>query len=206
MADLTTEAGGAVTVPRKILAIDDEPDVGRFIASGSRIMGFHCVSTTDATEFLKELVPDTVLIFLDLMMPEMDGIELLRLLSVRECKVPIVLMSGVGSRVLETAEQLALTLGLSIIGHLNKPFRLKELKDILTNWATPISVEAKPFQQDGVPDEELRAAVAQDQFELHYQPQIAVATGKVVGVEALVRWMHPVRGLIFPDQFINRVE
>ena len=41
---------------------------------------------------------------------------------------------------------------------------------------------------------------------LHYQPQIDIATGGVIGVEALVRWQHPARGLIFPDHFIGRME
>ena len=120
-----------MTAPQRVLVIDDEYDVGKFIASVCQAMGFDCAATTDAAAFLKELTPETNLLFLDLMMPQTDGIELLRLLSKQECKVPIVLMSGVGNRILETAEQLAQTLGLSIIGHLNKPFRLKELQSML---------------------------------------------------------------------------
>ncbi len=54
--------------------------------------------------------------------------------------------------------------------------------------------------------EELRAAIDNDELCVHYQPQCAVATGVVVGVEALVRWQHPVRGLLFPDQFLRLVE
>jgi diguanylate cyclase (GGDEF)-like protein len=49
---------------------------------------------------------------------------------------------------------------------------------------------------------ELRRALDKREFELHYQPRVEVATGRVVGAEALVRWRHPQRGLIFPDQFI----
>jgi diguanylate cyclase (GGDEF)-like protein len=53
---------------------------------------------------------------------------------------------------------------------------------------------------------ELRDAIAAEQFELHYQPVIAADTRKLCGVEALVRWRHPVRGLIAPDQFIPLAE
>ena len=53
---------------------------------------------------------------------------------------------------------------------------------------------------------ELRQAIQTDQLVVYYQPVISVATGKPVGMEALVRWPHPVRGLIFPDQFIPMAE
>ena len=53
---------------------------------------------------------------------------------------------------------------------------------------------------------ELRLALEQDEFVLHYQPQIDLATGQPVGVEALIRWRHPQRGLILPIQFITVAE
>jgi diguanylate cyclase (GGDEF)-like protein len=53
---------------------------------------------------------------------------------------------------------------------------------------------------------ELRRAIEQNQLVLHCQPKIELATETVVGVEALVRWQHPVRGLIFPDEFIPLAE
>jgi EAL domain-containing protein (putative c-di-GMP-specific phosphodiesterase class I) len=53
---------------------------------------------------------------------------------------------------------------------------------------------------------ELRAAIADEQLEVHYQPQIDLATGRVLGAEALVRWTHPTRGFIPPDEFIPVAE
>ncbi|MGA2054876.1 MAG: EAL domain-containing protein [Bradyrhizobium sp.] len=55
-------------------------------------------------------------------------------------------------------------------------------------------------------ESELRDAIANRQFELHYQPVVDVATRRICGVEALVRWRHPVRGLVGPDQFIPLAE
>ncbi|TFD02011.1 EAL domain-containing protein [Cryobacterium sandaracinum] len=54
--------------------------------------------------------------------------------------------------------------------------------------------------------QELRLALTEDQLVLHYQPKICLKTGFVSGVEALVRWNHPERGLLFPDQFLTLVE
>lgn len=53
---------------------------------------------------------------------------------------------------------------------------------------------------------DLQAAVARDEFVLAYQPQVELATGRVIGAEALLRWQHPQRGLLFPDSFIGIAE
>jgi diguanylate cyclase (GGDEF)-like protein/PAS domain S-box-containing protein len=53
---------------------------------------------------------------------------------------------------------------------------------------------------------ELGTAIDQDQFVVHYQPEVDVRTGRIVGAEALVRWMHPTKGLVPPMQFIPLAE
>jgi EAL domain-containing protein (putative c-di-GMP-specific phosphodiesterase class I) len=53
---------------------------------------------------------------------------------------------------------------------------------------------------------ELRRALAEDQLLLHYQPKVAVDGGAVIGVEALVRWQHPERGLLGPGEFVPLAE
>jgi EAL domain-containing protein (putative c-di-GMP-specific phosphodiesterase class I) len=53
---------------------------------------------------------------------------------------------------------------------------------------------------------ELREAIASDQLFLHYQPQIEIETGSIIGLEALVRWHHPERGVVAPGEFIPVAE
>ena len=53
---------------------------------------------------------------------------------------------------------------------------------------------------------ELRDAVDQDQLILHYQPKLDLGRRRIIGVEALVRWPHPVRGMVPPDDFIPLAE
>src|ERR1039458_6835919 len=53
---------------------------------------------------------------------------------------------------------------------------------------------------------ELRNAIAAGQMVVYYQPKVGLFTGQALGVEALVRWQHPERGLVFPDDFIPAAE
>jgi len=62
------------------------------------------------------------------------------------------------------------------------------------------------IQEQLVLDNELRHAILHDEFELYYQPIVETKSSKVVSCEALIRWNHPTRGLVFPDAFIPYAE
>jgi diguanylate cyclase (GGDEF)-like protein/PAS domain S-box-containing protein len=53
---------------------------------------------------------------------------------------------------------------------------------------------------------DLRCALGRNEFLLHYQPKLNLQTGQITGVEALVRWRHPRRGLVYPGQFVSLAE
>jgi EAL domain-containing protein (putative c-di-GMP-specific phosphodiesterase class I) len=74
------------------------------------------------------------------------------------------------------------------------------------------SVEMYSAERDGYSPErltlvsDLRHAVQERELDVHYQPQVDLSDGSVVGVEALVRWNHKVRGMVYPDDFISIAE
>ena len=55
-------------------------------------------------------------------------------------------------------------------------------------------------------DQRLHEALVRQEFLLHYQPYLDLTTHQVAGVEALIRWQHPSRGLLYPDDFIPHAE
>jgi EAL domain-containing protein (putative c-di-GMP-specific phosphodiesterase class I)/CheY-like chemotaxis protein len=191
----------------RIVLIDDDRVVGEIVSALAKAMGLQCEITRTPDEFFERVGPDTTVILLDLVMPEMDGIEILRLLGERGCRARIILMSGINIRVIETAKKLAQSLGLSVVGHLQKPFPIAQLQELLgANIAAERPADSRIEQEVAIPDEDLRRAFDRNEFVIHYQPQINIASGIVTGVEALSRWQHPDLGLVYPDNFISRIE
>ena len=113
-----------------VLVIDDDHAFCLFMAKLIRSLGYEVMTTTEpATTSLYQL-SEADIVFIDIMMPAMDGFEVLKTLSSQGSKCSIVLMSGSDDR-LERAEAMARQLGLRLIGILHKPFRLADLQGVL---------------------------------------------------------------------------
>jgi EAL domain-containing protein (putative c-di-GMP-specific phosphodiesterase class I) len=134
---------------------------------------------------------------MDLQIPDVDGVELLRRLAAENVSAPIVLMSGVENKVLRTIGDLGTDLGLNMRGVLSKPVRLETFRRTLEQHSAPPAVPRH---------EELRAAIAGDQLTLFYQPIVRLSSRRAIAVEALVRWQHPSEGLVLPDAFVPLAE
>ena len=118
--------------PPRLLLIDDEPVLAEFVANAARECGYEPIVTAEDKRFREEFLagrPDMVA--LDLGMPGMDGIELIRFLAEEDYRSPVLIISGFDRRVLDSAFRLGEALGLTMTGPLEKPVRLGELEELL---------------------------------------------------------------------------
>ena len=120
----------ALRPARRVLVIDDEAAFCRFMARLISSLGYEVTTTCQAKcAYLDELKePDIV--FIDMIMPDMDGIAVLEVLAEYKIKSAIVLMSGADTN-LAMAEAFAKQADLRLIGVLHKPFRLIDVQTIL---------------------------------------------------------------------------
>ena len=117
----------------RLLLIDDEPTLAEFLASAARESGFDAVIAVNDEEFRSEFLnerPDMVA--LDLGMPGMDGVELIRFLAGHDFEAPVLIVSGFDRRILESAFRLGEALGLTMVGPVEKPVRFEVLQEMLS--------------------------------------------------------------------------
>lgn len=118
----------------RLLVIDDEPQLGEFLASIARDSGFAAEVTTEDEDFRRRFLDRRPhLVALDLGMPGMDGVELLRFLAEERFDAPVLIVSGFDRRVLDSAFRLGEALGLTMAGPLEKPMRADLLERTLTD-------------------------------------------------------------------------
>jgi EAL domain-containing protein (putative c-di-GMP-specific phosphodiesterase class I) len=174
-------------------------------------MGLESRLTTSVAEFFAAMDQwNPTHITVDLVMPDMDGVEVMRLLAMRGCQAKIIIVSCVSSRILDAARRSATQHGLDIAGVLSKPFLPETLRSLLGTHEGDETVcvagEPGPHGMFEVTEAALRQALDGRELQLVYQPKIQCRTGALAGFEALVRWHHPVAGIIMPDQFIRQAE
>ena len=122
-----------MTQPR-LLLIDDEPALAEFLADAARGCGFEPVVTSNDAEFREQfLVGRPDMVALDLGMPGMDGVELIRFLAVQDYRGPVLIVSGFDRRVLESAFRLGEAMGLNMAGPVEKPVRFDVLEELLAS-------------------------------------------------------------------------
>ena len=188
----------------KILVLDDEPAIGQLISRVAVHCGFTAIPVTTADEFDNirgDWQPSVIV--LDLQMPDVDGIEILRRLAEAQSQAEIIIMSGFDEKVIQSARRLGIERGLKMIATIQKPFRADELERVL------IGLGRCP---DVIDEASIRTAIDANAFHLVYQPKIDLqktsteTAHRTVGFEALLRWTHATRGIIPPGDFLPVME
>lgn len=186
---------------RRLLILEDEEDIRSILHRVGKAAGYSVVDTACANDFwvaFRTLRPTHVI--LDLILPGADGLEIMRELGRLSAKCRITLISGVDPRLLRSSERLGREFGLDMTRVISKPFDIAVVNEVIAapiNPATDINVD------------ELAHGIEQKQMVLHFLPKVGLRSGsdhRISGVEALVRWNHPQKGLLSPGMFIPLAE
>jgi EAL domain-containing protein (putative c-di-GMP-specific phosphodiesterase class I) len=183
-----------------VLAVDDESDFLDLIAQIGHGVGCDVITADSAAAFREQLLRrQPALILLDLQMPGMDGIEALRYLARQQIAAGVLLASGMDQRVLASARQLGESLGLKMLGTLQKPAMLEDIEALL---ARHMRLDERICVED------LGRGIEEHELTVHYQPKVmrTAADWQVSSAEALVRWRHPRLGLLYPAEFLPIAE
>ncbi|MBX3702643.1 MAG: EAL domain-containing response regulator [Steroidobacteraceae bacterium] len=197
------------TARLRILILDDEPVMLAVLERMLANLGFEDVVAFErgasALEWLRSSGGAVDLVLLDLNMPEMDGVEFLRRLVEIRYEGGVILASGEDETIQQAAVNLVRAHRIVALGHLHKPVQPDALAALIGRWQPGVAPDSRRATRS-YSAEDVERAIGNRELVNHYQPKVSVATGALVGVETLVRWLHPGDGLVFPDRFIGVAE
>src|SRR5260370_29284414 len=182
----------------RLLVIDGEPLTASVVGKVARMLGFDVIASDDPSDWgtrLQSWQPSAIV--LDLLMPGLDGVEVLGILKEESSNARILIISGPDRPVIEAARDLAVRNGLRIVGVLTKPFEIDELSGLL---------RAALSDSEAVNAATLTHALVNGELYLEFQPKVDLRTLRPTSVEALLRWRHPRFGLVPPTAFLPVVE
>jgi EAL domain-containing protein (putative c-di-GMP-specific phosphodiesterase class I)/CheY-like chemotaxis protein len=146
------------------------------------------------------------IVICDLNMPEMDGLEFLRHLSSESHQPEVVIVSGLDDKLLSSATRMAKMYGIRLLGTMQKPGTLVQLKDLLSKHIRGGKKLQPPEAAKTFAMEEILHGLRANQFEPFFQPKVDLKSGRLVGAEGLARWVHPEFGVVGPYAFIELME
>jgi len=190
----------------RYLIVDDDPDQRYLVARTLSTMGLanvvEATSGRDALELLRREAPVDVVIS-DLQMPDVDGMELIRKIGEKALPVSVILVSALDDVLLGSAATMTQAYGVRIIGTIGKPVTRDKIFTVLRHYVPQDAVvESSLDKAFPLEPEQVLAGLSAGQFEPFFQPKVDLATGRVVGAEALARWRHPAYGLLGPETFL----
>ena len=180
---------------KRLLILADDELTGAFVQRTGKDMGFAVTSTSTFDEFRENFcasTPDEVVLEFQL-----DTAEVLRFLFSQRARARITLLSELDGQTLESARQLAESLGLRVGQALSKSVRTGALRAALEHTEPPAAA---------ITTVDLSAGVANGELVLEYQPIVGCADGTLFDIEALVRWQSPSMGRVPPNAFIPIAE
>jgi EAL domain-containing protein (putative c-di-GMP-specific phosphodiesterase class I) len=196
---------GESPIKPQIIIVEDDEGIRELLVERALRHNFAVRTAGSGEELFWHLrmhVPDALV--LDLRLPDADAIQIVRKLAELSMAPHIILMSGQDETVLDVAQTLARSNGMNVAGALKKPFSARAMDALLDDVQARIPVRGS-YQDQGLITQ-LTLGIPNNELVLHYQPKVRLSDRTVEGVEALVRWNHPLHGLLGPGRFIPLAE
>lgn len=193
----------AMSDARTAFILDDEQDICDLLSNHLQSLGFDTRTFNSVNEIELSMIGSKDILFTDLSMPGIDGIELLRRLASAQVPSELVLMSGTDAKVLHAAHLLAIEHGLHVLGKLTKPFRGRDVRALLKVDSLQLKTEQPRFVID---ESTIREALDNRRFVVYYQPKVRLKDHRIMGAEALVRLQTAEGEVIPPGEFIPMAE
>lgn len=193
-----------------ILVVEDHYFQRQMLMRIMHLLGIRKVlEAVDGKEAM-ELMQDGArvdLVVCDLDMPEMDGLELIRHLGEINSTAAVIISSAKEPALLVSVEKMTCEYHVQLLGVIPKPVTFNQFKDLIAKF-TPHKIRTQLIPDASIyfDLDQILQGLQQKQFEPFFQPQMEIATGRIVGAEALARWRHPERGLVSPHAFVPMLE
>lgn len=195
----------------RVLVVEDDDFQRQLLVSMLRSLGVNSIQDAgngkQAIDILRQDDGSPIDVILsDLNMPEMDGLEFLRHIGEEDHQVSISIISSLGTKLLASAASMAKALGIKILDVVEKPIQLDRLKEGLSRYERTVEKRNHPVSMPNFSLEEIEDGIRENQFQPYFQPKVDIKTGRLVGAEALARWLHPESGVVSPSAFIPQLE
>lgn len=196
-------------LPKGVLVVDDNSDQRDFFLGALPRAGEPFVYTAssgkEALAFLSGNADKIGLVICDLQMPEMDGMALLRRIGEASHDLAVIVSSNADSSIIRSVEIMGKAMGLKVLGSLPKPVDRKKLDALLQLYRrTPDCTPHSPGSS--LEPADFDRALGAGEFTPYFQPKVFLSTGEVAGVEALVRWINPLHGVLQPVDFLHLID
>ena len=218
-----------MTTKTRVLIVEDDINIARVLTIRLERLGYQIAGVVDngiaAIREAGATQPDIAL--MDIVLKgQMDGIETAKILQ-RDYGLPVIFLtshaddstiekaeqSGAQGYVLKPVQERELHAMIKLAmnrhrrtGEISHTLRMAErVTEQLRQSIGEVALKVGGRDENSLRDE-LRRALDLGQFQVHYQPRAALSDGAIVGVEALLRWNHPLQGLLLPDRFLPIAE
>lgn len=167
---------------------------------------FEASGGSEAITLLERIGPVDVAIC-DVRMEGMDGLEFIHRAAESSLIGGVLVSSGLHSEVRRAITQLVARLGVSFLGDVGKPLHLDSMRLALDRVRAPLALSLPaPVAGALVNEADIRRGLSYKEFIAHYLPRCDLTNGDIRGVDVVVQWRHPDKGILAENQFMPVVE